>query len=379
MLVKFFRHGTGSGAGPINYLLGSERQRVDAKVLYGDPMMTKQLINATPFKQKYKSGVLSFTERADSFTDKQKMDIMQRFEQTLFAGLEPDQYDILWIEHGDKDKVADVDEYGDEIEGSLVGGRLELNFLIPCMELRSGKSLQPFFAGADLVRVNAFKNIINHEYQLTNPCDPMRKREVNPYVDNAPRPTPFDLRPKGKSKKEEGTEAKEIKKDAETINNPPSHSQLKEAIDRQMLRLLQKARIRDRYSVSDQLRRWGLTIKRQTERSISVSHPNINKNIRLKGYIYEQNFDYNRTKPDVKAMYQDAFEHNSNYEHRQDLKTWQVGMEKKQAYHQMLYGDIKAPEPLDLSIQATLPEHISETAKNEPESPTPQPSYRPSP
>lgn len=373
MLVKFFRHGTGSAAGPLNYLLGSDRQRADAKVLYGDPTMTKHLINVTPFKQKYKSGVLSFTEQADSFTDEQKMDIMQRFEQTLFVGLEPDQYDILWIEHCDKDKVAAVDEYGDEIEGSLVGGRLELNFLIPCMELRSGKSLQPFYAGADLVRVNAFKNIINHEYKLTNPCDPLRKREVNPYVDNAPRPTPFDV--KKTTKKADIDE--DTRKDAEIIKNPTTHSQLKEAIDRQMLRLLEKANIRDRYSVSDQLRRWGLTVKRQTERSISVFHPNINKNIRLKGYIYEQNFDYNRTKPVVKAMYQDAFEHNSNYEHRQDVKTWQIGMEKKQAYHQTLYGDIPIPEPLDLGIKATLPEHQLEVSKHDPESPTPLRSYNP--
>ena len=162
MLVKFFRHGKGSGAGPLNYLLGSNRQREDARVLYGDPVMTEQLINATPFKQKYKSGVLSFTEQADQFTDKQKMDIMQRFEETLFAGLEPDQYDILWIEHSDKDKEPNTDNNGKVIEGSEQSGRLELNFVIPCQELRSGKSLQPFFAGADLVRVNALKNIINH-------------------------------------------------------------------------------------------------------------------------------------------------------------------------------------------------------------------------
>lgn len=81
-------------------------------MLYGDPVMTEQLINATPFKQKYKSGVLSFTELADTFTDKQKMDIMQRFEKTLFAGLEPDQHDILWIEHSDKDKESDTDDNG---------------------------------------------------------------------------------------------------------------------------------------------------------------------------------------------------------------------------------------------------------------------------
>ena len=373
MLVKFFRHGTGSGAGPLNYLLGSDRQRADAKVLYGDPMMTEQLINATPFKQKYKSGVLSFTERADSFTDKQKMDIMQRFEQTLFAGLEPDQYDILWIEHSDKDKVPAIDEYGDEIEGSLVGGRLELNFLIPCMELRSGKSLQPFFAGADLVRVNALKNIINHEYKLTNPDDPMRQRAVNPYVDNAPRPTPFDVKRKSRTEKDE------VDEDAEIIKNPPSHALLKQAIDRQLLRTLEQNTMWHKHAVVHYLRQLGLTIERQTERSISVSHPNIKKNIRLKGFMYEQKYDGERMQPRAKEIYQESFDYDSSRERRyqKDLDTWQTGMEKKEAYHQTLYGDVKAPEPLELDIKATLPEYQSEFDKKEFEMPIP--TYYPRP
>ena len=354
MLVKFFRHGTGSGAGPLNYLLGSDRQRADAKVLYGDPMMTEQLINATPFKQKYKSGVLSFTERADSFTDQQKMDIMQRFERTLFAGLEPDQYDILWIEHSDKDKVAKTDEYGAVIEGSDTIGRLELNFVIPCMELRSGKSLQPFFAGADLVRVNALKNIINHEYQLTNPDDPIRKREVNPYVNNAPRPTPFDVKRKSRTEKDE-----------EIIKNPPSHALLKEAIDRQMIRQCNQGFINRRHGVTSTLKNWGLTIERQTERSISVSHPNIKKNIRLKGEIYERDFNRMAARPHIKESLQERFDNDSRYQYRKDLKTWQTGMEKKVAYHQELYGDIKVPEPLDLGIHATLSDNESEFDKKE--------------
>lgn len=359
MLVKFFRHGAGSGAGPLNYLLGSDRQRADAKVLYGDPMMTEQLINATPFKQKYKSGVLSFTERADSFTDQQKMDIMQRFERTLFAGLDPDQYDILWIEHSDKAKVPKTDEYGAVIEGSDTVGRLELNFVIPCMELRSGKSLQPFFAGADLVRVNALKNIINHEYQLTNPDDPIRKREVNPYVNNAPRPTPFDVRRKSR------TEKAKIDEDEEVIKNPPSHALLKEAIDRQMLRLFEQSRLQHRLDVSYVLKDWGLTIERQTERSVSVSHPNIKKNIRLKGQIYELDFNSRTAHPYSKERDQNSFDNDSRYQYRRDLKTWQTGMEKKVAYHQELYGDSKAPEPLDLGIHATLSDNESEFDKKE--------------
>lgn len=353
MLVKFFRHGKGSAAGPINYLLGSDRQRADAKVLYGDPVMTEQLINTIPFKQKYKSGVLSFTERADQITDKQKIDIMQRFEKVIFAGLEPDQYDILWIEHSDKDK---------ENENC---GRLELNFVIPCQELRSGKSLQPFFAGADLVRVNALKNIINHEYKLTNPDDPIRKRDVNSYVSNAPRPT------------HSNTKIKENKKqDDDIIKHPPSHQLLKEAIDRKMRRLLDQGFISDRFGVSYQLRKLGLTIERETKSSISVSHSNIDKNIRLKGFIYEKDFDSLKTQPEVKELYQSSFEQNSSYQYQKDLKTWQTGMIKKEEYNQNLYGDIKAPEPLDLAV---APDSRLQDATPSLNALTSQRSYSPSP
>ena len=43
---------------------------------------------------------------------------MAAFEKTLFPGLKPDQYRVVWIEHRDKENT----ETGDK--------RLELNFLI---------------------------------------------------------------------------------------------------------------------------------------------------------------------------------------------------------------------------------------------------------
>lgn len=350
MLVKFFRHGSGSGAGPLNYLLGSDRQRADAKVLYGDPVMTEQLINATPYKQKYKSGVLSFTEQADQFTDKQKFDIMQRFEDTLFTGLEPDQFDILWVEHSDKD------------------GRLELNFVIPCQELRSGKSLQPFYAGADLVRVNAYKNIINQEYGLTNPDDPERKRHVNPYIDNAPRPTPYDLKAK---KKDE---------DDEIIKNPPNRPLLKEAIDRKILKALEQETISSQYGVTYLLREWGLTIERQGKTSISVSHPSMSKNIRLKGALYEQSFNGIHARPHIVEGLQEKFDAQVSQRRNQDLKTLMVGMEKKSEYHKALYSDIELPQPFKLNLDIT---EIEESLKNEKHMldiiPSPRTSYIPRP
>lgn len=59
-----------------------------------------------------------------------------------------------------------------------------------------------------------------------------------------------------------------------------------------------------------------------------------------------------------------------------NLITWRKGMEIKKDYHQALYGDIKAPEPLDLGIQSILPDNQA-LIKIEP--PTSQQSYGPRP
>ncbi|MFW1912097.1 mobilization protein A, partial [Acinetobacter ursingii] len=91
--------------------------RVHAKILQGDPEITRQLADRLEFKQKYTVGVLSFEEK--DLDDKTKREIMAVFEKSLLCGLEHDQYDITWIELKDK-------------------GRLELNFVIPKVELNTG-------------------------------------------------------------------------------------------------------------------------------------------------------------------------------------------------------------------------------------------------
>ena len=220
MIVKFSDHGKGKASGVLDYLLkekgvkGALVPRAHAKVLYGDPVLTEHLINTTPYKSKYKSGYLSFSERADEISEADKKRIMQEFEAVIFCGLESDQYDILWVEHADKD-----------IDDAHPVGRLELNFVIPCQELRSGKAFQPYYEPADQKRVNAWKNIINLEVKtiqgepLSDPNDPERKRLVNPYSNHAPRPTPFDIKTYTKE---------DADKDEETITNPPSRTLLEE-------------------------------------------------------------------------------------------------------------------------------------------------------
>ena len=139
----------------MDYLLGKDRDREHAKILQGDPELTRQLADSLEFKNRYTVGVLSFEEQ--DLDDKTKKDIMADFEKALLCGLEHDQYDITWIEHKDKD-------------------RLELNFVIPKVELNTGKAMNPYYDPIDRKRVNAFKDHTNAKYDLHDPNDPANRQ-----------------------------------------------------------------------------------------------------------------------------------------------------------------------------------------------------------
>ena len=347
MIVKFSDHGKGKASGVLNYLLkekgdkGALMPRKHAKVLYGDPVLTEHLINTTPYKSKYKSGYLSFSERADEISEADKKRIMQEFEAIIFCGLESDQYDILWVEHADKD-----------IDEAHPVGRLELNFVIPCQELRSGKAFQPYYEPADQKRVNAWKNIINSEVKtikgepLSDPNDPERKRLVNPYSNHAPRPTPFDLK---------GYTKEDADKDEETIANPPSRTLLEEAIKRRLLLDWQNGILMNRRRVSARLEQWGLKINRgNSENTLSVTSSKLtDKNgkpmgVRFKGGMFEKGFDGLRFQPHNKEREHSIYDHRVSRSQRKQSneQLLATGIKIKGAYHQERYGNGAVPKPL---------------------------------
>ena len=151
MIVQFFNRGSGGGAGSVDYLLGKDRDRDQAKLLRGNDLETVELINGLDFDKRYTSGCLSFEE--NNLDEDLKRELMDEFEETLFPGMDKNQYSCLWVEHRDK-------------------GRLELNFVIPNVELTTGKRLQPYYVGADYHRVDAWKQIKNIEHDFTDPNDP---------------------------------------------------------------------------------------------------------------------------------------------------------------------------------------------------------------
>ena len=178
MLIQFFPNGQGGGAGPVDYLLarevvaysenrdvlrddhGAAIMRVREpfpEVLRGDPERTEALIDATPHNWTYRAGVVSFAHE-DAPNEQQQTQAMDAFEALAFAGLEPDQRDILWVRHTHEDRV-------------------ELHFVTPRMELASGRSLNIAPPGYQAA-FDALRDVLNKEHGWADPLDPTRSRDM---------------------------------------------------------------------------------------------------------------------------------------------------------------------------------------------------------
>lgn len=234
MLVKFFTPTQSAGAlGGLNYLL-DENRNTKPEVLYGNPEVTKGLLLNSTFKNPYTTGCLSFAEEESQIDKRLQDELIQSFEETLLAGLDGNQYDIVWIKHDDK-------------------GRLELNFHILNTELQTGKRLQPYLHQFDRPRIEAWKSLQNDLHNLADPNAPERKRMLAP-----------------------GT----FKQEWQSVKNAV-HNYLEDAwINNE---------INNRNDLLNEISNLGGEIKRQGKDYISVKFPDVKKNIRLKGELYNDN------------------------------------------------------------------------------------------
>ena len=306
MIVDFFRHGTGLSKGCLDYLLGEDRERDHAEILAGDVELTAQLIDSSPFTKKYTSGCLSFYEHDLSDPDKQK--IMQDFERCLFPGLDQDQYQILWVQHQDK--------VNQETEQT----RLELNFVIPNVELSTGKRLQPFYAPVDLDRVDLFKKITNAEYDLYDPDDPNHQQLL-------------------------------INKK----NLPKDVKDFKEQLHQKVSRAIVDGTISDRQELVQWLESNEVKVTRQSKQSISIENPyeDAKRPIRLNGEIYEQGFratgEYRQEVQQRIAEYRGT----TGERYRANVTDYQRQLEHKSKYHRERYPTVGRDDLAEHSEQLT--------------------------
>ena len=240
MLVKFLRTYTGGGLGSINYLLNERKAAGTARVIKGDENLTRAIIKGITYKQKTCFGVLSFEERHDFLTEEQKLKIIKDFEYALLGEYMLERTNVLWVEHSDKD------------------GRLELNFLIPKIDLETDRSFNPYFAKYDQTRIDLIKRIINDEYGLSSPDDPAKEQTIL------------------SSKK--------------NIN----HYKNLEELDQKLCDLVKQGYIKNRDHMIELLTQSGIEITRINKKGITIILPTKKTKNRLQGGIYDADFTSTR-------------------------------------------------------------------------------------
>ena len=236
MLVKFLPTYTGGGLGSINYLLNERKAAGTARVVKGDENLTRAIIKGIDFKQKTCFGVLSFEEKHDFLTEEQKLKIIKDFERALLGDYMLERVNVLWVEHSDKN------------------GRLELNFLIPKIDMPTGKSFNPYLAKFDQHRIDLIKRMINDEYSLSSPDDLAREQTISASKKNI------------------------------------VHYQNLEELDKKLHELVREGYIKNRDHIIELLMQSGIEVTRSTKKSITVMLPNQKTKNRLKGGIYDANF-----------------------------------------------------------------------------------------
>ena len=302
MIVKFFHHGTGGGSAVFDYLLGKDGDRPDAEILRGDVDQQKLLIDSLDFKRQYTSGCLSFEEAPDHLTIKQKNEIMDGFEQTITAGLTADRVSFAWVEHRDK-------------------GRLELNFVIANVDLEHGRLFQPYIHSQDKTRVNAWKDLQNIDYGLSDPNDPIRKRLM-----------------------------------AQRDNLPRATKEAREAITEGLESMVANGLITNRHEVIQTLQEGGFEIARETDKAISIKNPSGGRNIRLTGGLYERDFKFSPEVQETVERDSSAYRDNATGRLREATRVLYEELDRKREYHQARHGEPRREaNQIDRELRDALP------------------------
>lgn len=243
MLIKFLDHSTGSGRAAIRYLLGEKDHqgniRAGVNVLRGNPQQVGELIDSLQFVHRYSSGVIAF-HPDDKPTKEEIEELLNEIERISFAGLEPNQYTWSAVQHIEND------------------GSTHIHFVSPRVELTTGKAMNIAPPGWQK-RFDALRDAFNFEKGWARPEDPRLARAVQPGSQGS--------YPNFK-------------------NGDHPKNQITEWLTTQII----SGHINDRSDVIEALSELG-EINRQGKNYLSIRIDESAKPIRLKGPIYEQQFD----------------------------------------------------------------------------------------
>ena len=254
MLIKFFPNGKGAGAGPVGYLVAERVLAYDGnrdliryadghpmtvtrdplpEVLRGDPSRTEALIDASRHQWTYRAGVISFAAE-DAPSEAQQAEVMDAFEQLAFAGLDGQQYDMLWVRHSHEDRV-------------------ELHFCTPRLELTTGRSLNiapPGYQDA----YDSLRDLMNQRHGWADPMELERAQEVRATIE------------------------------------APTRAHGRDELHAWILDQISMGLIEDRASMLDALADAGFDLPRVGKAYLTAQDPETGERWRLKGEIFHENW-----------------------------------------------------------------------------------------
>lgn len=236
-MIKFLKRGSGSTRRAVDYVIADHdhdgKIRPTVVVRRGNPSIVADLGDSLTFAHRYRSAVIAWAP-TDRPSEEQKEEVLRKFEELAFAGLEPDQYAWLAVDHGD-----------------------HIHIIAPRVELRSGRSM----------------NIAPPGWR--NAYDPLRDYFNNRYGWRSPdiAANPHNARIKA----------------IEPLNLPQQAKRAKEMIHAAAVAAVEDGIITDRASMREWLEEIG-TIKREGADYISILVPGHNRALRMKGGIYAKEF-----------------------------------------------------------------------------------------
>ena len=221
----------------------------EVEVLRGNPRTTEDLAMSLKFKNTYSSAVIRW-HPDDKPTKAQINEVIDAFEEFAFSGLEPDQYDMLVVQHTENNDP-------------------HLHIIVPRVELSSGKSMNiapPKYnkGGTQFHEFDHVRDYFNEKYGWVSP-----DIEANP--ENA-RTTQLGL-------------------------NRGSRKKLLMSIDEYVTDLINSGDIRDRETLVNELERGGLIVTNHENKYITVIDPTdkkMTKGMRLKGAMYAKDFQIDK-------------------------------------------------------------------------------------
>ena len=301
MLVKFLARGTGSAQAAADYLLretDSQGQvREDVTVLRGDPDGVAAVADSLEFEHTYTSGVIAWAPE-DRPSDWDIDRVLDEVEQTAWAGLAPDRYAWAAVRHRDAD------------------GGVHVHVLAARCDLETGKSLNIAPPGWEQT-YGPLVEACNLDKGWSRPDDPARAREQQPghraYI-----------------------EAAALRAGIAHEADP------REAIRDYLLQGVESGTVKDRAGVVDALQEAGLDVPRQGTHYVTAHDPASGKRWRLKGTLYEHDFQRSRfTRPDPASDRGRAPEDGRDHRARA-ADVWRDVAHKREsqaAYHRDRYGD----------------------------------------